>query len=557
MLFRSTSLALFTVLVVFSFSSSAFGAATIVIQNNDAAGVGFNDPTPVAPIGGNPGTTLGQQRLNAFQAAANIWGATLTSTTTITVKADWIALSCSSNSAVLGRAGADSIWSDFTGAPISSTWYSAALANALRGSDLDPARAEINADFNINLGNTGCLDGVHFYLGLDNNHGGDTDLTTVLLHEFSHGFGFQTFTDASTGVQPLGMPSIFDRFLFDNATSKVWSQMSDAERQASATNNGHLTWNGAAVTGQTNTVLGPSPRLRVNSPAAIAGSYVVGTAAFGPAVSSPGQTASVVQAQPTDGCSAITNGSAVSGKIALIDRGNCNFTVKVKNAQNVGAIAVVIADNVVAGSPPGMGGSDATITIPAVSITQADGNTIKAQLGSGVNATVFLDPSARGGADAQGRALMYAPITFAGGSSVSHWDTSAFPNQLLEPSINGDLSHSVTTPRDLTASLLQDIGWTITITTPANTVQFNSSGQAANETPNATTHIDLLVTRSGDTSGPATIDYASADGTASDRSDYLAAIGTLHFAGGETSKIIPVFIVNDSFGEPADRKSVV
>lgn len=68
------SLALLTSLVVLSLSSSAFGAATIVIQNGDAAGVGFNDTTAVAPIGGNTGTTLGQQRLNAFQFAANIWG---------------------------------------------------------------------------------------------------------------------------------------------------------------------------------------------------------------------------------------------------------------------------------------------------------------------------------------------------------------------------------------------------------------------------------------------------------------------------------------------------
>ena len=50
--------------------STAFGAATITILNNDAAGVGFNDATPAAPVGGNSGTTLGQQRLIAFQAAA-------------------------------------------------------------------------------------------------------------------------------------------------------------------------------------------------------------------------------------------------------------------------------------------------------------------------------------------------------------------------------------------------------------------------------------------------------------------------------------------------------
>ena len=67
----------------------AFGAATIAILNDDPAGVGFNDPTVVAPVGGNPGTTLGQQRLNAFQAAANKWGATLTSGVTIVVRATW------------------------------------------------------------------------------------------------------------------------------------------------------------------------------------------------------------------------------------------------------------------------------------------------------------------------------------------------------------------------------------------------------------------------------------------------------------------------------------
>ncbi|MGH9873729.1 MAG: PA domain-containing protein [Pyrinomonadaceae bacterium] len=564
MILAKSSLALLTTLLVFSLASSAFGAATIVIQNNDSPSVGFNDPTPVAPVGGNPGTTLGQQRLNAFQFAANIWGATLTSSTTITIKADWIALSCTSNTAVLGRAGADSIWMDFSGAPFNNTWYGAALANALTGSDLDSPRAEINADFNINLGNPGCLDGIHFYLGLDNNHGSDTDLVAVLLHEFSHGFGFQTFTSSSTGTQPNGFPSIYDRFLFDNTTNKIWANMTDAERQASAINTGNLVWNGPTVTSQTTSVLA-TPRLRVNSPAAIAGNYTIGTAAFGPPVSSPGQTANVVQAldpadgagpSTTDGCSTLTNGAAVSGQIALIDRGLCTFVTKVKNAQNAGAVAVVIVDNVAAATPPGMAGSDVTITIPAVSITLANGNTIKAQLGAGVNATVLLDHSVPGGTDSQGHSLVFTPDSVQVGSSVSHWDTSAFPNQLMEPSISGDLSHNVTTPRDLTASLLQDIGWTITNTSPTNTVQFSLSGQTANETLGATVHVDLVVTRSGDTSGPATVDYASADGTASDRSDYLAAFGTLQFASGETSRTVPVFIVDDSFGESAETFTV-
>src|SRR6266850_3201702 len=105
-------------------SSSAFGQATIVIENGDSPGVGFNDPTSVAPVGGNSGTTLGQQRLIAFQAAANIWGATLTSGPTITIHATWEALTCGPSSAVLGSAGnSGNIWRDFAGAPFPGTWY--------------------------------------------------------------------------------------------------------------------------------------------------------------------------------------------------------------------------------------------------------------------------------------------------------------------------------------------------------------------------------------------------------------------------------------------------
>ncbi|HUS10656.1 MAG TPA: hypothetical protein VMZ30_09340, partial [Pyrinomonadaceae bacterium] len=150
------SLASLAVFVIFTFASSALAAATVIIQNNDAPNVGFNDPTPVAPVGGNPGTTLGQQRLNAFQFAANIWGAMLSSSTTITVRADWQALSCTSDTAVLGSAGSVEIFRDFPGAPFTGTWYGAALANALSGSD-QSANAEIRATFNVNLGNPGCL----------------------------------------------------------------------------------------------------------------------------------------------------------------------------------------------------------------------------------------------------------------------------------------------------------------------------------------------------------------------------------------------------------------
>src|SRR5262249_16826412 len=143
------------------------------------------------------------------------------------------------------------------------------------------------------------------------------------------------------------------------------------------------------------------------------------------------------------------------GKIAFIDRGTCGFTNKVKNAQNAGAIGVVIADNVAGCPPPGLGGTDATIVIPSVRITLSDGNTIRAQISSGVTATLRTNPALEAGSDANHHVKMYAPDTYQPGSSVSHFDVSAEPSLLMEPAITTGLSHDV----DLTRNVFRDIGW--------------------------------------------------------------------------------------------------
>jgi len=93
---------------------------------------------------------------------------------------------------------------------------------------------------------------------------------------------------------------------------------------------------------------------------------------------------------PTDACSALT--APATGKIVLADRGVCSFKTKALNAQNAGAAALIIANNVSSAAPPTLG-DDATITtaitIGAVSILQSEGVTIKAELLAGpVNATL-------------------------------------------------------------------------------------------------------------------------------------------------------------------------
>jgi hypothetical protein len=81
-------------------------------------------------------------------------------------------------------------------------------------------------------------------------------------------------------------------------------------------------------------------------------------------------------------------------------------------------------------------------------------------LGSSVISVVLgVDLTIRAGADAANRALLYTPDPVIPGSSVSHWDQSAFPNQLMEPNINADLPLAINLPHDLTRVQLRDIGW--------------------------------------------------------------------------------------------------
>jgi len=264
---------LLPVLLLYRLAASPAPAATFVIVNVDGAGEGFNDPTPVAPVGGNPGTTRGQQRLNLFQKAADTWGATIKSTVPIRIQAQFDPLTCSAGSAVLGSAGAYSVVRDFPGAPLAGTWYHSALANALAGVDLDPTYDDILATFNSAIdNNNNCLAGTNWYLGYDHNHGGDIDLLVVLLHEFAHGLSFSGFINLTSGAYFYGYPDIYSHFTLDNSSGKHWDEMSNGQRINSATNTGKVVWDGPKVlagatgflTGGTDA--GGHPRLFVPNP---------------------------------------------------------------------------------------------------------------------------------------------------------------------------------------------------------------------------------------------------------------------------------------------------
>ena len=461
--------------VACSIWTSVHGAVVVTIVNGNAPDEGFNDPTPVQPVGGNTGATLGQQRLIAFQHAASIWGATLTSKVPVRVGASFVPLPCTADTAVLGSAGANDIFSDFPNAPLPNTWYPSALASKLAGADQAPAgEPHIRARFNSRLGLfDDCMPGSGFYLGLDNQHGDKINLVTVLLHEMAHGLGFQGFTDEQTGEPYEKRPSVWDHHLIDNRTNKLWVNMSNAERQISALSETGLSWNGQFVTGQVPSVLSPQSVMKVTGRRAGAakGAYQVGDASFGPPLGAAGVKGDLMQVVDQDNGSGLAcaplsaaNAAGVKGKIALVDRGECSFVVKAKHVQDAGAKGMIVADNA-PGPVTGLGGGDPAITIPAVRISQTAGMTLKAALQkrsrgkSAVVVNLTIDPERLAGTDSARRIRMFVPVEFDPGSSVSHFTTDAKSNQLMEPSINADLPHEVTAPRDLTQALLQDIGW--------------------------------------------------------------------------------------------------
>jgi Zn-dependent M28 family amino/carboxypeptidase len=103
----------------------------------------------------------------------------------------------------------------------------------------------------------------------------------------------------------------------------------------------------------------------------------------------------VVHTEPADGCSGITNGDALAGKIALIQRGACAFVEKVLNAQNMGAAAVIVYDNRDgdALSNIGMGGDDDGHNILAVFVSENDGNALVAAVAEGTTTVSLSCPA--------------------------------------------------------------------------------------------------------------------------------------------------------------------
>jgi MYXO-CTERM domain-containing protein len=441
--------------------ATASATATFLVTNMDAPGEGFNDPTPVSPVGGNPGTTVGQQRLNAFNEATRIWGKTIDSTVPIVIYASFAPLDCSGGRITLGQASSAGLVANRPGLP-PNVLYPLALANRIAGQDLDSTSEDIDAMFNGSLYD--CSAGQQdWYYGFDGKPpADDIDLISVLLHELGHGLGFASAVDNESGALGGGQLDMVDTFtahLYDNQTGQLWSAMTDAQRATSAQNVRHLVWQGDNVTKAAAKVLAKgAPRLTF-APAINGLGGALSEADFGPYLSAGSVHGPVVLGTPVDGCALPPS---YTGKVVLFQGGDCPSSQKSQLAQMGGAIAVLIADvNGGYGIEPPFSLDDPPsqvamfpVHIPVIGVTYAD-----AVLVSGAsNEMVTLDADATRlvGTDAQGQMYMYATRPLLEGSTVSHWDTLARPDLMQEPNASYTVSHDLR----MEQALMRDIGWT-------------------------------------------------------------------------------------------------
>jgi hypothetical protein len=233
-------------LIVLFCSVSIASATSIDLFNNDDPGEGFSsNAAPFAGQTGNNGSTLGEQRLNVFQAAADYWEEKIESTVPIKIGINFDPQECDSGGAILGAAGPNSLFRDFQNAPIANIWYVVAVANSLAGSDLDGMSDDIGATFNSDIdNNNNCLSGTNWWYGINSPApGGTISLFDTVLHEIGHGLGVLSLVEQN-GVYFQGRNDAYAYHLFDEQTQKFWRDMNDGERVTSSTNGPNLTWRG-------------------------------------------------------------------------------------------------------------------------------------------------------------------------------------------------------------------------------------------------------------------------------------------------------------------------
>ncbi len=209
-------------------------AATFQLTYTDAAGTGFFD------------STLGAARRNAFESSLSYWSTHIgASAVPINITASFTSAGRSAFLAQAGPLGFSSGFGSSNPRYKANTYYGSALANQLAGVDLDPSKAEINAQFNVDYDTPSQTDPRVFYYGLDGKAGQNFDFYSVALHEVGHGLNFLGLLGSDGTYSSGTIPSIYDTFLtVGNTGSRTRVTSLTQTARASATVSDNLFFDG-------------------------------------------------------------------------------------------------------------------------------------------------------------------------------------------------------------------------------------------------------------------------------------------------------------------------
>lgn len=238
--------------------SVASAKADIIIVNGDSYNEGLNDRTVVTSVGGNSGTTVGEQRLKVFEKAAEILNNSLKISAPVRVQVAFNSLYCISGSGTLGYAGPEGI--EYSLADQSAIPH--ALYNQLIDEDIDPDTVDIYAEFNSRLDNNdNCLDNTNWHYGFDAPSGNDVSLLSIALHEIGHGLGFLSFLPGDGGMGAWwndgfnNLTELFDPFsrqLINAETGEFLIDQNASDRRNTIRSEDNLVWNGDYVNSKAN-----------------------------------------------------------------------------------------------------------------------------------------------------------------------------------------------------------------------------------------------------------------------------------------------------------------